>query len=138
MTFLFTDIEGSTQLWESVPDAMRPALERHDALVRTAIDAHGGYVFSTGWSGFGVAFGRAGDALDAAIVMQRSLAAERGRTVSVRVRVGVHSGEASERDGDYFGPAVNHAARLMAAAHGGRVVCTGAVAELVADPVRAA
>jgi predicted ATPase/class 3 adenylate cyclase len=134
VTFLFTDIERSTQLWESLPDAMRPALERHDELVRSAIDAHGGYVFSTGGDGFGVAFGRAGDALDAAVVMQRSLAEEPWpRRVSIRVRVGVHSGEAYERDGDYFGPAVNHAARLMASAHGGQVVCTGAVAELIAD-----
>jgi predicted ATPase len=131
---LFTDIERSTQLWESVPDAMRSALERHDALVRAAIDAHGGYVFSTGGDGFAVAFGRAGDALDAAIAMQRSLADEQWPDgVRVRVRAGVHSGEASERDGDYFGPALNHAARLMATAHGGQVVCTGAVAELIAD-----
>jgi predicted ATPase/class 3 adenylate cyclase len=134
VTFLFTDIERSTQLWESVPDAMRPALERHDELVRRAIDAHSGYVFSTGGDGFAVAFGRAGDAVNAAIAMQRALAAEPWPDgVPVGVRVGLHSGEASERGGDYFGPAVNHAARLMAAAHGGQVVCTGAVAELVAD-----
>src|SRR5947208_996737 len=74
VTFLFTDIEGSTQLWESVPDTMRPALERHDELVRSAIDAHGGYVFSTGGDGFAVAFGRAGDAVNAAIAMQQALA----------------------------------------------------------------
>ncbi len=132
VTFLFTDIEGSTQLWESAPEVMRPALERHDSLLRAAIDAHGGYVFSTGGDGFGVAFGRAGDALTAAIEIQEALARERWPDgAMVRVRVGVHTGEASERDGDYFGPAVNRAARLMAVAHGGQIVCSSPVGELV-------
>ena len=74
VTFLFTDIEGSTQLWESVPEAMRSALERHDALVRAAIEAHGGYVVKTTGDGAHAAFGRAGDALAAAVAMQEALA----------------------------------------------------------------
>src|ERR1700687_4794694 len=100
VTFLFTDIERSTLLWESAPDAMRSALERHDALLRSAIDARGGYVFSTGGDGFCVAFGRAGDALPAATAMQRALSEEVWPDdVIVRVRMGLHTGEASERDG---------------------------------------
>jgi class 3 adenylate cyclase len=123
VTFLFTDIERSTQLWESVPDGMRAALERHDALLRDAIDAHGGYVFSTGGDRFAVAFGRVGDALATAIAMQESLAGESwSEGAAVRVRMGVHTGETSERDGDCFGPTVKRAARPMAIARGGQVV----------------
>ena len=134
VTFLFSDIEGSTQLWESVPEAMRSALERHDALVRAAIEGHGGYVVKTTGDGAHAAFGRAGDALAAAVAMQEVLGAEpwpEGATV--RVRIGVHTGETSERDGDYFGPAVNRAARVMAVAHGGQVVCSQQTAGLAGD-----
>src|SRR5580704_10330734 len=67
VTFLFTDVEGSTRLWQAAPDAMRRALERHDGIVRDGIESHGGYVFATGGDGFGAAFGRAGDALAAAV-----------------------------------------------------------------------
>ena len=63
---MFTDIEGSTRLWQTAPDAMRGALARHDEIVRSAVESHGGYVFSTGGDGFGVAFARAGDAVAAA------------------------------------------------------------------------
>lgn len=135
VTFLFTDIEGSTRLWESAPDAMQQALERHDTLLRLAIEAHGGYVFATGGDGFAVAFAGAGDALAAAIAMQTAL--NEGpwpEYATLRVRMGVHTGEATERDGDYFGPAVNRTARLMAVAHGGQIVCSQAAAALV-DPV---
>jgi predicted ATPase/class 3 adenylate cyclase len=134
VTFLFSDIEGSTQLWESVPESMRSALERHDALVRAAIEGHGGYVVKTTGDGAHAAFGRAGDALAAAVAMQEALSGEpwpEGATV--RVRIGLHTGETSERDGDYFGPAVNRAARLMAVAHGGQVVCSQQTAGLAGD-----
>ncbi len=131
VTFLFTDIEGSTRLWESEPDAMRHSLERHDALLRSAIDDHGGYVFSTGGDGIGVAFTRAGDAVGAAVEAQRALGTEPWPDgAPLRVRMGLHTGETSERDGDYFGTAVNRAARLMATAHGGQVVCSRATADL--------
>ena len=73
VTFLFTDIEGSTRLWESAPDAMRAALARHDAVLRDAIEACGGYVFATGGDGFAAAFARAGDALAAAEQARTSL-----------------------------------------------------------------
>jgi predicted ATPase len=115
-----------------MPETMRDALARHDGVVRAAIEGHGGYVFATGGDGFAAAFGRAGDALAAAVDAQRRVGAEIWpEALPVRVRIGVHTGEANERGGDYFGPAVNRAARLMAVAHGGQVVCSSATAELV-------
>jgi len=131
VTFLFTDIEGSTRLWQAAPDAMRLALARHDAIVRAAVDAHGGYVFSTGGDGFGVTFARSGDALAAAADAQEALGVEPWPDgAGIRVRMGVHTGEAEEREGDYFGAAVNRAARLMAVGHGGQVLCSVATAEV--------
>jgi predicted ATPase len=108
---------------------MRAGLERHDAIVRSAIDEHGGYVFSTGGDGVGAAFARAADALAAALGAQSALFSERWPTAApLRVRMGLHTGEATERDGNYFGPTLNRCARLMAAAHGGQVVCSAATA----------
>ena len=127
VTFLFTDIEGSTALWEQRPDEMRAALMDHDTLLRLVIEAHGGYVFSTGGDGFGVAFQRAADAVAAAGEAQARLADH----PLIRVRMGIHTGEVHERDGDYFGPAVNRCARLMALGHGGQVLCSSATAELL-------
>jgi class 3 adenylate cyclase len=127
VTFLFTDIEGSTRLWEERPDEMRTALAEHDALVRAAIESHGGYVFSTGGDGFASAFSRAADAGDAARKAQASLAGPR----LSRVRMGMHTGEVEERDGDYFGPAVNRAARIMAAGHGGQLLVSAATSEIL-------
>jgi len=132
VTFLFTDIEGSTPLWDSFPDAMGPALARHDELLRAAIDANGGHVFSSAGDGFGAVFGRAGDAVMAALVAQRDLTAEpwMGGPV-LRVRMGVHTGEAEEREADFFGPPVNRAARIMGAANGGQVLVSDLTAGLV-------
>jgi predicted ATPase len=131
VTFLFTDIEGSTRLWESAPDAMRDALARHDVILRTAIQDHDGYVFASGGDGFAIAFRRAGDALAAASVAQAALRREQWPTgVTVAVRMALHSGEAEERGGNYFGPALNRAARLMAIGHGGQVLCSQATAAL--------
>ncbi len=131
VTFLFTDIEGSTRLWDSATESMRQALESHDAILRSVIDENGGYVFATGGDGFAVAFHRVGDALATALTTQTKLAAESWPEGAViRVRMAVHTGEVSERDGDYFGPAVNLAARLMATAHGGQIVCTQSTAGL--------
>jgi predicted ATPase len=140
VTFLFTDIEGSTLLWETSPQAMADALERHDAIVRGAIDAHEGFVFSTGGDGVAAAFGRAADALAAATTAQAALTGEIWpEGALIRVRMGLHTGEAVERDGDYFGTTLNRAARLMAVAHGGQTVCSRAAAELVGGnfPLRA-
>ncbi len=132
VTFLFTDIEGSTRLWDGAPEAMRAALHHHDAIVRTAIEAHGGYVFSTGGDGFAVAFTRAGDAVRTALEAQAALAAQRWPDgIAIAVRMGVHTGEVEERGGDFFGPAVNRAARIMAAGHGGQVLVGATTASLV-------
>ncbi len=128
--FLFTDIEGSTRLWEERPEEMRAALAAHDAVVRNVIEAHGGYVFSTGGDGFAAAFHRAVDAVAAAQDAQVAIASSSAADL-LRVRMGVHSGETHERDGDYFGPAVNRAARLMAAAHGGQVLVSATTAGIV-------
>lgn len=131
VTFLFTDIEGSTPLWDADPVAMRAALARHDQILREAIDRADGYVFSTGGDGFGAAFQGAANAMNAALVAQRSLASERWpEGVELRVRMGIHSGETEERDGDYFGPPVNRAARLMGAANGGQIVVSAVTAGL--------
>jgi len=91
VTFLFTDIEGSTRLWQTAPAAMRQALQRHDAILGVAIDAHRGYVFSTGGDGFAVAFARSGDAVAAAAEAQQALAREPWREgAEIRVRMGLH------------------------------------------------
>jgi predicted ATPase/class 3 adenylate cyclase len=132
VTFLFTDVEGSTQLWEAAPDAMRAALAWHDSILRDAIEAHGGYVFATGGDGFAAAFARAGDALAAAEKARMALASEEWpEGAPIRVRMALHTGEAAERDGNYFGGAVNRAARLMAVGHGGQLLISGATAELL-------
>lgn len=123
VTFLFTDLEGSTQLWERHPEAMKPALARHDALMRAAIERHAGYVFKTMGDAFCAAFASADAALTAAEAAQRALEAEAWPdTGPLRARMAVHTGEPQERDGDFFGPAVNRVARLLSAGHGGQVL----------------
>ncbi len=127
VTFLFTDIEGSTKLWQSHPDGMSASLTVHDELIRAAIDRHDGYVFATGGDSFAVAFARGSAAVEAAREMQSALATASWPGPELRVRIGLHVGEAEERSGNYFGPAVNTAARVEAAAHGGQTVITEAV-----------
>jgi predicted ATPase len=113
---------------------MGAAMARHDELVRSAVEANGGYVFSTGGDGFAVAFARAGEAIAAAVGAQRALAGESWpAAAAIGVRMGLHTGEAEERGGDYFGSAVNRAARLTALAHGGQVVTSAATADVAAD-----
>jgi predicted ATPase len=113
---------------------MRAALERHDALLRAAVNGHNGCVFATGGDGLAAAFARAGDAVLAAAAAQEAFRLEPWPIAApVRVRMGIHTGEAAERDGDYFGPAVNRAARLMAAGHGGQVLVSGVTEALVRD-----
>ena len=134
VTFLFTDLEGSTRLWEEHPDEMRGALVHHDALLREAIEAHGGYVVKTTGDGLHAAFAAAHDAIDAAVAGQLALRGERwGAAGPLSVRMGIHSGPADLRDGDYYGTAVNRAARLMSVAHGGQIVVSLATEELVQD-----
>jgi predicted ATPase/class 3 adenylate cyclase len=134
VSFLFTDIVGSTPLWDSHPAEMREALVRHDEILRKAVLAADGHLFSTGGDGFGAVFSRGGNAVAAAVDAQLALLGEPWpEPVDLRVRMGVHTGEAHERDGDYFGPPVNLAARLMGAANGGQVVVSALTAGLL-DP----
>ena len=132
VTFQFTDIAGSTRRWDEQPNAMQHALARHDAILRDAIERHGGHVFKTVGDAFCAAFGRATDAVAAAIAAQRALTAEDwGRVGPLHVRMALHTGSADERDGDYFGPPLNRVARLLEAAHGGQMLLTAAAQELV-------
>lgn len=133
VSFLFTDIEGSTGLWEARQDAMGVALALHDQVVRGAILAHGGVVFSTGGDGFAAAFTRCPGAVAAALDAQAGLDVTAWpEGVHLRVRMGVHTGDAQERDGNYYGPPVNRAARVMGTANGGQVVVSGVSAGLLA------
>ncbi|MBI5716167.1 MAG: tetratricopeptide repeat protein [Burkholderiales bacterium] len=129
-TFLFTDIEGSTRLWENEPERMRAAVARHDVLSREAVLAAGGQVVKTTGDGVHAVFADALQAVQAALNLQQAMAApmpEGG--LALKVRCGVHCGESEARDGDFFGPALNRAARVMSAAHGGQTLLTQAVAE---------
>jgi class 3 adenylate cyclase len=115
VTFLFTDIEGSTKLWERDAQAMQAALARHDELLRWAIEERGGYVFKTVGDAFCCAFWTAANALDAALEVQRTLFEEEWQeTGPLRVRMALHTGAAEERDGDYSGPPVNRLWRRSA------------------------
>jgi predicted ATPase len=136
VTFLFTDVEGSTRLWEAAPEAMRLALERHDGIIRSAIESHGGYIFATGGDAFSAAFARASDAAAAVLQAQAELGKEPWpENAPISVRMGLHTGEATERDGDYFGSVVNRAARIKSIAHGGQVLCSETTAGLLGDEV---
>jgi predicted ATPase len=114
VTFLFTDIEGSTRRWEADAAAMRAALIAHDEVLRTAIEAHEGFLFSHTGDGVVAAFASPRSAVDAAGAAQRKL--------ELPVRMGIATGEAELRDGDYFGTVLNRAARVMAAGHGGQIL----------------
>ena len=135
VTFLFTDIEGSTILWEQFPEAMKIALKRHDVLLRETIENHAGYVFKTVGDAFFAAFANALDALGAALTIQRVLrnAAWPDEIGELRVRISMHTGITDERDGDYFGPPLNRIARLLSAGHGGQTLLTLATQELIRD-----
>jgi class 3 adenylate cyclase len=138
LTFLFTDIEGSSRLWEDNPPAMQAALARHDELPRWAIEEHGGYVFKTVGDAFCAVFPTAPEALEAALEAQRTLLSEEwSETGPLRVRMALHMGAAEERDGDYFGPPLNRVARLLSAAHGGQVLLSAATHEMVRDKLPA-
>jgi class 3 adenylate cyclase len=128
-TFLFTDIEGSTRLWQEDEASMRQAVGRHDQLLDGVISDHGGVVFSTMGDGLAAAFQTASTAVECAVEAQRLLSEESwGTTRPLRVRTGLHTGEAEFRGGDYFGTAVNRAARLVAVGHGGQVLCSSTTA----------
>jgi predicted ATPase/class 3 adenylate cyclase len=123
VTFLFTDVEGSTRRWEADADVMRNALVAHDDALRTAIEAHGGFLFKHTGDGVCAAFASPRSAVDAAVAAQRGL--------ELPVRMGLATGEAELRDGDYFGAVLNRAARVMAAGHGGRILLAESTAGLL-------
>jgi class 3 adenylate cyclase len=123
VTFLFTDIEGSTRRWEADADRMRKALAAHDEVLRTAIEAHGGYLFSRTGDGVVAAFASPMSAVEAAVAAQRAL--------ELPVRMGLATGDAELREGDYFGAVLNRAARVMAAGHGGQILLAESTATLL-------
>jgi len=137
-TFLFTDIEGSTRLWEERARVMGAALAQHDQLLREAIESHRGTVIKTTGDGILAVFGDPAAAVDAALSAQRALRdATWGETGPLRVRMALHAGAAETRDGDYFGPALNRVARILSIGHGGQVICSAVAAELARDQLPA-
>src|SRR5579871_2094682 len=132
LTFLFTDIEGSTALWERHPDAMRAALARHDAILQEHIAAQQGVVFKTIGDAFCAAFPTAPDALAAALKAQQTLQSEPwDATGPLRVRMALNTGAAEARGGDYYGPPLNRVARLLSVGHGEQVLLFPSTVELV-------
>ena len=123
VTFLFTDIEGSTRRWEADADEMRAALAAHDQVLRGVIEAHGGWLFKHTGDGVCAAFASPRSAVDAAVAAQRAL--------ELPVRMGIATGEAELREGDYFGAVLNRAARVMAAGHGGQILLADSTAGLL-------
>ena len=135
VTFLFTDIEGSTRLWEQHRDVMPGLLEQHDALLREAVEENHGLVVKSTGDGTMAVFSSTSDACAAAIAAQRRLGGWTS-SPSLRVRMGLHTGVATERDGDYFGSTLNRAARLMGIGHGGQILVSHATEQLVRDSLR--
>jgi predicted ATPase/DNA-binding CsgD family transcriptional regulator len=135
VTFLYTDIEGSTALWEQHPQAMRAAVARHETLLRDAIAAQHGHVFRTAGDGLCAAFITAPEAITTALAAQQALQGAAWGATPLRVRMALHTGAVEVRAGDYVGATLNRLARLLAAAHGGQVLLSSAVHELVRDQV---
>jgi predicted ATPase/class 3 adenylate cyclase len=133
-TFLFSDIEGSTRLWEESPEAMGRALAAHDALVRSSIGEHGGTVVKMTGDGVHAAFADPRAAISAAVALLLGCARiEEALGLPFRVRCGLHAGTHEQRDADFYGNTVNRAARIMSVAHGGQVLVSHAVATLVSE-----
>jgi predicted ATPase/class 3 adenylate cyclase len=132
-TFLFTDLENSTPLWESHPDLMPGLSARHDALMQEAIAARGGRVVKSTGDGFHAVFDASTDAVASALAGQLAMHNEPwpAETGPLRVRMGLHTGESREREGDFYGSEVNRAARLMGVAHGGQILVSQATAALI-------
>ena len=128
VTFLFSDVVGSTRLWAADAEAMSASLRIHDAIFNDTISEFSGHVFATAGDSFAASFQRASAAVECAAAIQVSLSEiDWGSGPAISVRIGLHLGEAEERDGNYFGPPVNQAARVMAVAHGGQCVLTDGV-----------
>src|ERR1700744_1032181 len=123
VTFLFTDVEGSTRRWEADAEGMRVVLAAHDEVLRKVIEAHGGWLFKHTGDGVCAAFASPTSAVDAAVTAQRAL--------ELPVRMGLATGEAELRDGGYFGAVLHRAARVMAAGHGGQILVADSTAALL-------
>jgi predicted ATPase/class 3 adenylate cyclase len=133
VTFVFSDIEGSTRLWEADPAGMALSLARHDEIVRSTVEGAGGVVFKHTGDGFGAAFESVSTGLGAAASVAAALTTEPWKGPALAVRIGVHSGEAEPRDGDYFGATVTRTVRLMDAANGGQIVVSEAARRLIGE-----
>lgn len=134
VTFLFTDIEGSTRLWDRFGSQMEVPLARHDGIVRQTVEALGGHIFKTGGDAFYAAFSTPGLALEAAIKTQEALSLEHWPSdLRISVRIALHTGATEFRQMDYFGAPLNRASRLLAAGHGGQILLSLATSELVRD-----
>jgi len=133
VTFALSDIEGSTRRWQEDETAMRDSLARHDAIVRSTIAAHAGHVVKHTGDGMMAVFAGAADAIAAAVEAQRALHDADWGPLRLVVRFAVHSGEAHERDGDYFGPTLNRVARLLAVAHGGQILVSSTAGALARE-----
>src|ERR1700758_3896686 len=138
VTFVLTDLEGSTRLWERDPEAMKAAMARHDEILEKTIAAHRGFVFARMGDGMAAAFATAGDAVWGAAAIQQALADQPwGPASPLRARIGLHTGEGViVEGGGYANQPINRCSRLMAAAHGGQVVVSGATEALVRDQLR--
>jgi predicted ATPase/class 3 adenylate cyclase len=136
VTFLFTDLEGSTKLWEKYPGEMKQALARHDEILRRAIESHGGQIIKNTGDGFHAVFDTGVGGIGAALAAQQALSSASWDEIkphNLRVRIGLHTGEAQERSGDYYGTALNRAARIMSVAHGGQTLLSTTTADLVRE-----
>ena len=131
VTFLVTDVVASTNMWQQHPDAMAAALAAHETILRRELTADGGYEFGTAGDSFAVAFSSAVSAVRSATNAQQALAAHPWGAVRIRVRIGLHTGPTEERDGRYFGVAVNKAARIEALADADQVLLSEATRSLV-------
>jgi len=136
VTFLFTDIESSTKLWEEHPEAMKAALAKHDAILKKAIESNHGHIIKTTGDGVHAVFTTALDGINASINAQRELQTSgflKNSGVSLPARMGLHTGEAELRDNDYYGSTLNRAVRIMSAGHGGQILITDVTAQVVRE-----
>ncbi|MCC6569974.1 MAG: adenylate/guanylate cyclase domain-containing protein, partial [Anaerolineales bacterium] len=155
VTFLFTDIEGSTKLWENHPEAMKSALAKHDSILKEAVESHRGQIVKTTGDGIHAVFPTALDGINAAIESQHKLNSlildsqlpitnppitnpqSPISSLSLKSRMGLHTGEAELREGDYFGQTLNRAARIMSAGHGGQILISDVVAQVAREHLSA-
>ena len=136
VTFLFTDIEGSTKLWEQYPEEMKSALAKHDSILKESVESNNGQLIKTTGDGIHAVFSTALDAIKASIHAQQEFQASgffKNLEILIPVRMGLHTGEAELRDGDYYGQSLNRAARIMGVAYGGQILLSSVTAEIVRE-----